>query len=158
MISKLIGNAILSILTIVIFFFGILSFYIWSATNFVVWILTVGIALTLYAIAVVKVSKHFGLPLEEKLSELSPTFVALLEVVFPGIGFTYIGKQKRRNYTLIGLAIFLTYLMGASLLTYLIVTLELIFFGGLMELYVLIFRIITPIIAYRTVQKLRVKH
>jgi hypothetical protein len=145
--SKLIGNAILSILTIIIFFFGIFSVLFISYSIFL-WILILGIAITLYVIAIIKVSKHFGLPLDEKLSDLSPVHVASLEIVFPGIGFVYMGKQNQRNYTLIGLAIFSIYLIAALL----IIFSPFINYTGY---YIFIFRVITPIIAYRTVKKLK---
>lgn len=152
--SKLIGNAILSILTIVIFFFGYLSISILASSGLFVWITVLGFAIATYAVAVVKVARHFGIPLDDKLSEISPGFVAGLELVVPGIGFVYLGKQKQTNYTLIGLAIFSIYLVGALVFIFFFRKFISINFT---EVYILVFRIVTPIVAYRTVKKLKTK-
>lgn len=151
--SKLTGELILIILTMLIYFFGISSPLILGSTHFNVlyFVLAVGFALTAYGIAVAKVCKYFGIPTHERLSELSPGFVSALEIAFPGIGFTYMGVQKGRNYTIFGLAIFLVYIIGAIALTFS----PLVQFLSVAYLYSFIFRLITPIVAYRTVKKLK---
>jgi len=149
-LSKLIGNAILSILTIVIFFFGYLSIFVLASSGIVVWIAVLGLAIAAYGVAIVKVARYFGIPLGDKLSEMSPVFVAGLESFFPGVGFVYLGKQKQTNYILVGLAVFAGYIITCVVF----ISSPLI---NLAWIPIIAFRAITPYFAYTTVQKLKRK-
>jgi hypothetical protein len=146
------GQSILIGLTLFIFIFCWWSITILSnPSNIYLWLLILAVSISLYFIAMIKVAKHYNIKLQERTSDLSPKFVAFLELIFPGIGISYIGKQKKKNYIFIGLAIFSLYSISAFIL----ITSPLVNYSLLMYSFIYIPRIITPIIAYIIVKKLK---
>ena len=147
----LVGNFILAFLTFSFFILGVGISFVWAYISFYLWILLLGIIASLYGIAAIKVSKHFGIPTSEKLSNISPALIAFLEIVYPGVGFTYLGKQKGKNYIIVGIAIFSFYLItGIIFALNSAVIPDIIFY-----FYNFIYRVITPIVAYTTVKKIK---
>jgi hypothetical protein len=147
-----VGTSIIAVITFVFIGFSLYTVLL-MPISFYLWMAVFGIIIAIYAFTAVVVAKHYSVPLVSKLSEITPRTICLLEIVYPGIGFTYMGKQKGRNYTFIGLFLFSSFLIGAFIL---IST----HFANNFTVYSynFLFRVITPIAAYITVKNLKSKH
>ena len=105
--SKIIGKIILALMTIFLLFFGFYSVTLLSYTssfliNIIIFISVITIAIVIYYFGVISVARKFNVELEVKLTKLSPSCVAFLNFMLPGVGFIYIGRRKNLDYIKFG--------------------------------------------------------